>query len=289
MSVDPLWNHDRIVELLCESGRIAFECRKQLKKSFKADESIVTQADCTIEALFTETLEDEASGVYLIGEETLSEKGEEYLAAALAGDCYVIDPIDGTAPYAHGLPHWGVSVGLMRGGRLTDGAIFLPDLNRPEITISDGVGVREGLQCGGDWEWRTLEARSDGADADAPLAISQDIARTGRVGIETPLHAIGSAVFALIGVLKRRYRAYVGLLRLWDVAGCLPLLERMGISLYHLEDSALRDLGTEVTEDHFELSATAERRWEVLGWLLACHSGDEDILRRGVDPRSGAV
>ena len=79
------WDKERIVELLLEAGDMAREARKKLTLDIKSDHSLVTQADTEIEALFTEALENVESGCYLVGEETITRKGEEYLQAALAG------------------------------------------------------------------------------------------------------------------------------------------------------------------------------------------------------------
>lgn len=42
---------------------------------------------------------------------------------------WVVDPLDGTVNYAHNLPIYGVSVGLMKGGNPYGGAIYLPVLD----------------------------------------------------------------------------------------------------------------------------------------------------------------
>lgn len=271
-----LWNYDRITRLLIEAGGIARDYRQNLRKSLKPDESLVTAADCAIEDLIVAELEDEAAGVYLIGEETLAGRGEAYLEKALTGTTFVVDPIDGTVPYAYGLPYWGISIALLEDGQLTQGAIHLPDQPAPEIYVSDGDRVRLAEQTAGEWEWSEL---TPGVDTSAPLAISQDIARAGRVLEEIPVHAVGSAVYELIGLLRGRYRTYVGSLKLWDLAGCMPLLERMGVATYHLEDGALRPFGASVDASHFELEAGSERRWRLRGWLLAALAEDAEAVR----------
>ena len=41
-----------------------------------------------------------------------------------AAPCWVIDPIDGTANFARGLPHWCVAIALVVAGRTELGVIF---------------------------------------------------------------------------------------------------------------------------------------------------------------------
>ena len=80
------WDKERIIELLLKAGDMAREARKKLTLEIKSDHSLVTQADTEIEALFTEALENVESGCYLVGEETINRKGEDYVQAALAGE-----------------------------------------------------------------------------------------------------------------------------------------------------------------------------------------------------------
>jgi myo-inositol-1(or 4)-monophosphatase len=55
--------------------------------------------------------------------------GEERGGVASAGRCWLVDPIDGTVNFAHGLPIWAVSIGLVdeRGGQV--GVVTAPALN----------------------------------------------------------------------------------------------------------------------------------------------------------------
>ena len=105
------WNKDGIISLLLEAGEVATRLRRNIGWEFKADRSLVTAADKEIEDLFTARLENPDAGTYLIGEETVAEKGEDYLREALREEAYIVDPIDGTVPYVFQLPNWGISVG----------------------------------------------------------------------------------------------------------------------------------------------------------------------------------
>ncbi|WP_018237281.1 inositol monophosphatase family protein [Ensifer sp. BR816] len=53
--------------------------------------------------------------------------GEEYgLQAGRSGFTWVIDPIDGTSPFVHGMPNWCVSIGLVHDGVPVVGVIAAP-------------------------------------------------------------------------------------------------------------------------------------------------------------------
>ena len=54
--------------------------------------------------------------------------GEE--SAAVAGEDptrrWIVDPLDGTTNFLHGLPHWAISIGLEHKGQIVAGVIFDP-------------------------------------------------------------------------------------------------------------------------------------------------------------------
>ena len=122
------WNRDEIVDLLTEAGEIAKSAKRNIQREVKPDQSIVTQADRQIESVLSKRLERPDEGVYFIGEETIGEKGEDYVQNALRSEAFVVDPIDGTVPYSYGMPNWGISIGHMVNSRLTDGAVYLGTL-----------------------------------------------------------------------------------------------------------------------------------------------------------------
>lgn len=277
------WNRERVVELLVEAGRLAISLRKTLKRELKADQSIVTHADRQVEALFTSEFDRPDEGVYLIGEETIEQKGEDYIAAALRGTGYVIDPIDGTAPFSHNLVHWGVSLGRMENGVLTDGAVYLPEIRGGELVLSDGDSVIFGERSGDEWTWTDVAPLPPDDDRSL-ISISQDMAKRGEVHCVGPVQALGTAVVPLLGILQGRFLAYVGKVKLWDVAGCLPLLARLGFRLAHFETDALPDgapldMTLDVNNTNYELAPTDRVRWRVRGGLLVCDAEKEEWLR----------
>jgi myo-inositol-1(or 4)-monophosphatase len=54
--------------------------------------------------------------------------GADTPGAGPSGDRWLIDPIDGTVNFAHGLPFFAVSIALERGGRSLAGAVYAPAL-----------------------------------------------------------------------------------------------------------------------------------------------------------------
>ncbi len=106
-----------------QAGAIAYADSLRLKaanihtKSTVLD--LVTDTDRKVEEFITGELKKRFPDHGIYGEETgKNHSDREY--------CFVIDPIDGTASFIHGLPNWCVSIGLTRNGKPIAGTIFQP-------------------------------------------------------------------------------------------------------------------------------------------------------------------
>lgn len=271
------WDKDKIVGLLLEAGEIALGLKKKMRFELKADRSIVTPADREIEGLFARELERPQEGAYLIGEETVEGRGEEYIRAALRAEAYVVDPIDGTAPFAHLLPNWGISIGRMDRGVLTDGAVYLPDMG--EIVVSAGQSILEGTRTGGAWSWKELGPSDTRLNPYGLVAVTQEIAKRGKVLLPNPVMVLGVAVVPLVGLLQGRFLAYLGSVKLWDIAGVLPLVLSRGFSVTVTEGDERREVTARVEERTYRLERGSRKRWALRSDLLVCHPEDELRLR----------
>jgi myo-inositol-1(or 4)-monophosphatase len=102
-----------------EAGELArkhFESGVSTKLTGKQD--FITAADAEVERLIIERLKTRFPKDAFLGEEG----GAEGTGDAL----WVIDPIDGTANFAHRIPHFCVSIAFMSAGKLLLGAIAAP-------------------------------------------------------------------------------------------------------------------------------------------------------------------
>ena len=81
----------------------------------------VTNADIKTEKILLETLKYYYPNSTYITEESGIIKGNE--------ETIIIDPIDGTSNFIHGIPLVGIVIGRMFNGEITDGVIFNPILN----------------------------------------------------------------------------------------------------------------------------------------------------------------
>ena len=103
------------------AGDLARQYFNHVASRRKADRSIVTEADETIERVLVEKINARYPDHGILGEEhTQQNLHNEFV--------WVLDPIDGTASFVSGLGSWCVSIGLLRGGAPFLGVIYVPML-----------------------------------------------------------------------------------------------------------------------------------------------------------------
>jgi myo-inositol-1(or 4)-monophosphatase len=82
---------------------------------------LVTEWDTRAEEVIRRELEARAPGVPVVGEE-----GGGQVASGSGGTLWLVDPIDGTVNFSHGLPLWAVSIALERAGQPIAGVVVAP-------------------------------------------------------------------------------------------------------------------------------------------------------------------
>ena len=136
---------DDLLQLILRAGDIAqSEILKHWKTScsveWKADNTPVTIADKKTEELVRSFAQKETPEFGFIGEEFGAENpGAEYQ--------WVLDPIDGTKSFIHGVPLFGTIIAILKKGVGVAGLIQLPALNsKIWATAGGGAYADEGRQ-----------------------------------------------------------------------------------------------------------------------------------------------
>ncbi len=93
---------------------------ENLQISMKGPADFVTSADKRTEKILIEELSRARPGYGFLGEEGGA------VAGADKSHRFIIDPIDGTTNFMHGIPHFAISIGLERDGQLVAGVVFNP-------------------------------------------------------------------------------------------------------------------------------------------------------------------
>ena len=107
----------------------------KLKVSVKQQSDFVTEVDKAAEAAIIDVLREAYPTYGILAEES-------GLAGTQADSEYqwIIDPLDGTTNFIHGVPQYAVSIGLAHKGVMTQAVVY--DTNRNEIfTASKGGGA----------------------------------------------------------------------------------------------------------------------------------------------------
>ena len=200
-----------------------------------APTNLVTEMDGRVETLVVDGLRAAFPDDAVLAEESGARPGR-------SGRRWIIDPLDGTTNYAHGLPAYAVSIALEAGGRVQLGVVYDP--SHDELYVAERGG---GAVCN-----------------DRPLAVSttatldESLLTTGfpydiRVNPDNNLaeyaafsvraravRRIGSAVLDLAWVAAGRYDGFWELrLGPWDVAAGGLLVEEAGGRLTGLDGAPL--------------------------------------------------
>jgi myo-inositol-1(or 4)-monophosphatase len=218
----------RARDIALEAARAAAELLRDArpaeirKKSSPTD--LVTEWDGRSETLIAERLAALAPGVPILGE-------EQGLHGAGAGARWLVDPIDGTVNFAHGLPLYSISIAYEEAGAVVAGVVAAPLLHW------EFAGARgEGATMNGEPMRVSSVARL--ADAMLSTGFPYDAATSGADNVAEWTHFLKRA-----GALRRLGSAAIDLalvargwfdghwerkLHAWDLAAGVILIEEAG-------------------------------------------------------------
>ncbi len=107
---------------------------ENLLVSRKGAADFVTRADLAAEKIIREELMEARPTYGFLGEETGEVEGQDPTRR------WIVDPLDGTTNFLHGLPHWAVSIALEHKGQIVAGVVYDP--TKDELFFSEkGAGA----------------------------------------------------------------------------------------------------------------------------------------------------
>lgn len=191
-----------------------------LNVALKGPQDVVTAADGAVERMIVAEL-----GAAFPDDSFLGEEG----GGAVGDRCWVIDPIDGTANFARGLPHWCVSIAFVASGRAEVGVIYDPNGNLSYSARRGAGATRNAIPI-------RVSANDDIAQAIVEIGYSRrtevdDFARimTRLLQLGINVTQSGSAALGLARVADGRLEGYAERhLYAWDALAGMLLVEEAG-------------------------------------------------------------
>jgi myo-inositol-1(or 4)-monophosphatase len=228
MTSSALSSLDRHLRLLLEKVG-AFTAREFRRFSdarieYKGERNPFTYVDVKAEEMLREACGTLIPGSGFIGEELAGSRSEN-------GFEWIIDPVDGTVNFIHGIPHYAISLALSLEGELELGYVYEP-VNRQLFRALRGQGAT--------LNGRRLRVSAKGELGAAVVATGfpYDLGGKGEqhfqmirkvVGSAHGLRRFGSAALDLAYVAAGRYEAFFEYnLQPWDVAAGLLLVREAG-------------------------------------------------------------
>ena len=210
--------------------------RKSFKVSVKGRNDLVTNADVASQQAIQQIISSTFPDHLFVGEE-LGASHEAELAKIADGYVWIVDPLDGTANYVHGLQGYAVSIALCQQGIPLVGVVLDP-VSGERFHAVRGCGAFLGEQ--------KLTHSGCGSIADAMIACSfppavkrnsPDVIRFGFVLEKAQsMRRLGSAALNLCYVASGRLDAYwATCVNAWDIAAGFLIVNEAGGSIRNLD------------------------------------------------------
>ncbi|WBU64077.1 inositol monophosphatase family protein [Paracoccus aerodenitrificans] len=198
---------------------------ENLQVSAKGAGDFVSRADKEAERIIKEELRGARPNYGWIGEETGEEAGEDPTRR------WIVDPLDGTTNFLHGLPHWAVSIALEHKSEIVAAVIF--DAAKDELyTAEKGGGAwMNGQRLRVSGRRQMIESIFAtgvpfGGRGTLPATL-KDLARL--MPLTAGVRRFGSAALDLAYVAAGRYEGYWERgIHSWDVAAGILLVKEAG-------------------------------------------------------------
>ena len=202
-----------------------FQEVENLQVSSKSAGDFVSRADIAAEQIIREQLMEARPNYGWLGEESDPVEGKDPTRR------WIVDPLDGTTNFLHGMPHWSVSIALEHKGEIISAVVYDPAkdemfvaekgqgawMNESRLRVSDRSRMIESVFATG---------VPNGSRAYLPETL-QDLARL--MPMTAGMRRWGSAALDLAYVSAGRFDGYWERgLNPWDVAAGILLVREAG-------------------------------------------------------------
>ena len=197
---------------------------EKLQVSKKGPADFVTNADLKAEKIIIEELKKAKPGYSIISEESGIEKNKD------KKNTWIIDPIDGTINFLHGVPHFAISIALKSDNEIISGLIFDP--------IKDEMFYAE-KNNGAFYNNHRIKVSKKKELNDCLFATGGKINKD----LNITYRRSGCAALDMAYVASGRYDGYFQYdLNLWDIAAGIILIKEAGGILNEIDLSINKNI-----------------------------------------------
>lgn len=215
-----------------EAAQIAGDLLRDYRSKFSTREKrprdLVTDADEAAQQAIEHFLKGKFPDHAFLGEESPADVRQ---AARQSGKLlWVVDPLDGTANYVHGLSMFAVSIALVQGDQVLAGVVYDPIAGEMFTATADGPALNNGREIRSseccEMEYAMIAAsfpagvRRDDPEVEQFLSVLEDC---------QSLRRLGSAALNLCYVARGSLDAYwASSVQTWDIAAGILIAQRAG-------------------------------------------------------------
>lgn len=210
----------------------------------KGDDSPVTQADREAEQILREAITTSFPNHSIIGEEF----GEDHKEGDFT---WILDPIDGTRSFIHGIPLYTTLIGLLYRGKPVAGVIYAPATN--EMTeAATGLGCRYN---GSDITVSNCQQLGNASMCTTDVYLFDEVGKKethDALASEIDLHRTWGDAYGHMKVATGQIDLMVDpILNIWDAAALLPIITEAGGAFVDFEGVSRIDGGSGISANPY--------------------------------------
>jgi myo-inositol-1(or 4)-monophosphatase len=197
---------------------------EKLQVSKKGPRDFVTNSDLKVEKIIIEELEKARPNYSFISEERGIKTNKD------SENTWIIDPIDGTINFLHGVPHFAISIALKSKNEIVSGLIYDP--------IKDEMFFAE-KDNGAFFNNQRIRVSNKNNINDCLFATGGKL----KTEVDFPTRKTGCAALDLAYVASGRYDGYFQKdINLWDIAAGIILIKEAGGAINDIDLSNLENI-----------------------------------------------
>ena len=187
---------------------------EKLQVSVKGPLNFVSNADIKAEKIIIEELSKARKNYSILSEEDGSKIGKD------KNNIWIIDPIDGTTNYLHGVPHFAISIALKSNNEIISGVIYDP--------IKDEMFYAE-KNNGAYYNNQRIRVSKKKKLEDCLFATGGNISEKNKTNTNIIIRRLGSAALDMAYVATGRFDGYFQKnLNIWDIAAGIIIIKEAG-------------------------------------------------------------